>query len=92
MTLLEQGVQALTTLALFMPVIIFSILAFWKENYFLFMFTCIVAHMTGFYAPDIISGEYATTPLGVTVGICLVMYGIVCAGWSFALIFKGEDL
>ena len=69
------------------PVVLFSVIAFWKNNAFMFMFSCVLAIMSGYYAPDIISGQYETTPLGITVGLCLILYGFVCAAWSMASMF-----
>jgi hypothetical protein len=77
---------------LLLPLIGFSVLAFWKENHILFMITAGIAIITGLNAPDILSGISATSSLGVTVGLMLILYALCCAGWAFKLMFwKGEE-
>ena len=46
---------------LLLPLIGFSVLAFWKENHILFMITAGIAIITGLNAPDILSGISATS-------------------------------
>ncbi len=90
MALLTQLVTILHGFLYFLPLIFFSVLAFWKENHILFMITAGLAFITGFYSPNIISGIYETNAVGVTVGTMLILYSYACAGWSIALMFRDE--
>lgn len=86
MSLLEQGANALSTIALFLPLIFFSCLSFWKENYILFLITAAIAMITGFETPNIMCGEYATSWLSVTIGIVLIyVYTPLCLGLAMKL-------
>ena len=77
---------------LFLPVIIFSVLAFWKENPILFMFTAPVSLVTAFESPNMMSGVYTTSPLGITVGLILFVYALFCLGMALKLMFwRGEE-
>lgn len=71
----------------FLPLVLLSVLAFWKENAVLFIATSGLAIMTGLYAPDIISGDYLTTNLGISVGLMFIAYSFLCSGWAFRLMF-----
>ena len=99
MTLLGQGVDAVNAIATVLagiaylaPLAVVSLLAFWKENHVLFMLAFGLAMITGLNAPDIISGSYETTPMGITLGALLLVFGILCAALSFRLMFwRGGD-
>lgn len=69
------------------PLLIVSILAFWKEHAAMFMIVCGVAVMTGLYCPDMI-GTYPE--LGISIGLSIIAFGLLCAGWSFRLMFWSE--
>lgn len=75
----------------FVPLIFFSVLAFWKENHILFLITSGVAMLTGLYTPDMISGNYSTTSLGIAIGLGFVSYSFLCVGWALKLIFWRSD-
>ena len=89
MTIVETGVQSLATIGMLVPVIFFTVLTMKVDNKFgspvLAMMTAGVAYFTGCYAPDIISGNYETTGLGLMVGVAFMMYSLVCLGWSLQL-------
>ena len=79
-----SGILAFLFLALM------SVLAIWSQNHVLFMIVAGLAIMTGLYAPDIISGDYATTPLGISIGLTMIAYSLLCCGWAFRLMFWKE--
>jgi hypothetical protein len=81
-------VNALGGFIYFLPLVVFSILAFWKENYILFMITASISFMVGYYTPNIISGSYETTSTSIAVGMALMVYGILCSAWAFALMVR----
>ncbi len=72
-------------------VTIFSWLSFWKENSPLFMATAGVALMAGLYAPDGLSVGGATTSLGITAGLGLILYSILCCGFAIRLMFWSSE-
>jgi hypothetical protein len=81
-------VNALGGFIYFLPLIVFSVLAFWKENYILFMITASISFMVGYYTPNIISGAYETTSTAIAIGMALMIYGFLCSGWAFALMVR----
>jgi hypothetical protein len=88
---IADGVAFFSTLQL-LPLVIFSILAFWKENHILFIITFGIAFITGMNAPNIISGEHETTALGVSLGALLIGYALFCAAMAFRLMFwRGSE-
>jgi hypothetical protein len=51
-----------------------------------------ISLMTGFYAADIIDGYYTTTGYGLALSVALIIYGLVCIGWTWQMMFtKGGD-
>lgn len=76
-----------SVIANFLPLLFFSVISFWKENHILFLITFGIAIITGLNSPDIIAGHYATTGIGITVGICTISYGLVCMAMAYRLIF-----
>jgi len=70
----------------FIPLILISVLAFWKENAVLFMVAAGLAIMTGLYSPDLISGN-----LGISAGLMLIMYSLVCCGLALRMMFWKEE-
>lgn len=82
---MDVGTQ-LNSLLQFLPLVFFSILAIWKDHFILFLVTAAIALITGYEAPDIISGDYETTWLGMTVGIVLIyIYTPACIIWAIKL-------
>lgn len=67
----------------FCAVIFFSCLAFWKYDALLFMITAGASVMTGFYWRDTYTNE-----LGLSIGILLVVYGLVCLIFALGCLFK----
>jgi hypothetical protein len=90
MSLLEEGVIALQALGIFTLLVLFSVLACWKENHILFMINGGLAITTGLFAPDIINGNYETTNMGIAIGLLLITFGFLCWGLSFRLMFWRE--
>lgn len=77
----------LQMVAQFLPVIFFSILAFWKNNPVIYQLTAGISMMTGLCAPDIISGQYDTTNFGVTIAVSLIAYSLFCVGMAYIYLF-----
>lgn len=69
------------------PLIVLSSLAFWKENAVLFLLVSGVAMMTGLYSPDILGGLNNSSPLGISIGLMLIGFSLLCCGWAFRLMF-----
>ena len=81
------------TLALaisFIPLALFSVLAFWKPNALLFMLTGTIAIFIGLFFYDVY-----TEDVGLAIGMCIIAYGLVSYGYAFRCIFirerSGED-
>ena len=72
---------------LLLPLIGFSILAFWILHPVLFLITAGIAIMTGLYAPDILTGN-TTTVLSLSIGLAIVMYSFVCISFAYATMFR----
>jgi hypothetical protein len=70
-----------------LPLLIISVLAFWKESFTLFMIAFGLAMVSGLNAPDIINGKGETTSMGLAIGILLMVYAIFCAAMSFRLMY-----
>ena len=64
-------------------VVFFSLLAFWKLNALLFMVAAGASLMTGFYWYD----TY-TNYLGLSIGLMLLAYSIVCLILAIGCLFK----
>ena len=71
---------------LLLPLIGFSILAFWRIHPVLFMLTAGIALMTGLYVPDILTG--GTTVLSMSVGLVIVVYAFVCVAMAYRALFS----
>ena len=87
---LDSWTPAILLFAFLLPVIFFSVLAFWRygrlSGALLFMLAGGVGIVTGFTWYDIY-----TTNWGLTVGLMLITYGIICIGFAFMCIFgKGK--
>lgn len=87
MNITSLGIEAI---AQFIPIIIVSIAALWKENAVLFMIVAGTAIMTGLYAPDILNGSTVTTSFGISAGLAFIAYGLLSALWAFKLIIGGS--
>lgn len=88
MTALTNASNAIVGIMQFTPVIIFSVLAFWKLHPVLFIFTAAVAYVTGCYAPDILTNG-ATNTFSLTIALSFVTYSLSCVAFSFITMFKG---
>ena len=93
MALLQQGINALSTIAMLLPVLFFTWLTLKIDNQrggpVMALMTAGVALMTGFYAPDIIDGPYLTTGFSLMVAVAFMVYGLVCVGWTWHMMFGG---
>lgn len=81
----------MTDLYTFLILIVFSFLAFWKPNAILFMILFALSMMLGLASPDMVSSETTTTGTDMAVALALIIYGLLCAGWSFRLLFWREE-
>jgi len=70
-----------------LPLVILSILAFWKSNALLFMLAGGTSIMVGLYWYDIY-----TTDLGLGISLMLIAYSLLCLGLAFRFIFWREDI
>lgn len=68
-----------------------STFAFWKENYVLFMVAAGVSMISGLYGPDLINGQYETTGYGIAFGFALLVYSLICCGFTFRLMFWSDE-
>jgi len=68
------------------PVALFSALAFWKLSSLLFMLVAGGSLILGLAWYD----AY-TTELGLTIGMILIGYSLVCLGFAFRCIFWVEE-
>ena len=67
-------------------VMFFSFLAFWKLNALLFMLAAGASLMTGLQWYDVY-----TTSTGLTIGLMLIAYSLVCIAFAFRCLFwRGE--
>lgn len=66
-------------------VVFFSWVAFWKHNALMFLLAAGASLMTGFYWYD----TY-TNNLGLSIGILLIAYSLVCFGFALGCIFWRE--
>ncbi len=86
MTLIGTGLtligQGLMLIVAFMPLVLFSVLSFWRPNPVLFMLSAGVSLMTGFYYYD----TYVTN-LGLTLGLCLLAFSLFCLGMAYRTLF-----
>jgi len=70
-----------------LPVVGFSLLAFWRMLPVLFMLTAGIALMTGLSAPNFLTGD-TTTPLSMSLGLMLVVYAFLCVALAFLTLFR----
>ena len=74
-------------IAAFFVVVFFSILGFWKANPLPFMLAAGSSIILGCYWYDIY-----TNHLGLTMGLMLMVYGLICVGYAFRCIFWGNKV
>ena len=72
---------------LLLPLIGFSILAFWRGHPVLFLITAGIAIMTGLYVPDLLTGG-TTTVLSMSLGLVIVAYSLVCVAFAYRTLFR----
>lgn len=65
-----------------LPVTILAVASFWLRNPAILMITGAVAVFTGFSYYD----NYVTNT-GLTMGLCFMVFGLVCWGYAFREIF-----
>ena len=65
--------------------VFFSALGFWRPNPLSFMLAAGSSLMLGLYWYDVY-----TNNLGLTIGLMLIVYSLVCAGFAFKCIFWRE--
>lgn len=80
-----------TALYLILFLALFSVLAFWKQNALLFMILFAITFPLGLAVPDLISSEATTTPMDISAGVGIIVYGLLCAAWSFRLLFWRDN-
>lgn len=89
-TFTDTFTSSIGNLLMILPVVLLSILAFWKSDTtlgaILFMLTGAVALMTGLYWYDAF-----TNNLGLAISLSLIAYWLVCFGLALRLLFwRGE--
>jgi len=78
-------IQLFQNIFQFLPLILFSILAFWRFHAVLFMLTAGASLILGFYWYDSF-----TTNQGLAISLMLLIYSFVCIGFAFRCIFWRE--
>lgn len=68
-------------------VVFFSVLGFWRPNPLPFMMAAGASLMLGLYWYDVY-----TTNIGLTIGLMLIAYSLVCIGFAFMCIFWKDRL
>lgn len=77
--------DVLASLVQFLPVVLFSSLAFWRPNALLFMLAAGTSLLVGLQWYDVY-----TTPTGLTIGLMLIAYSLVCVAFAFRCLFWRE--
>ena len=70
-----------------LAVAFFSIIAFWKSNFLMFMLAGGSSLMLGLYWYDVY-----TTTVGLGISLMLIVYSLVCLGMAFRYIFFRDRL
>lgn len=70
----------------FIPLILFSVLAFWRRQTLLFIITAAIAVFTGLAWFD-----QTGSSTGMAVGLAIVFYGLVCLGLAYNNVFRREN-
>lgn len=76
--------EALSGIVYLIPLILFSILGFWKGNSLAFILAAATSTILGFSSD-------ASTNLGLGIGILLWGYGVVCFGLAFGCMFNKSE-
>jgi hypothetical protein len=86
--------QAVKLVALFLPLIFFTWLTIKIESDWgspiLAILTGGLSFIFGMNAPDIIDGKYVTSSFGLALAVAMIIYSLVCVGWSWDMMFKGR--
>ncbi len=78
--------SALSLAVTFLPLALFSILAFWRNHGLLYILTAAVSLFVGFSWYD----TY-TTDMGLTISICLFGYALVCIGMAIRSMIQRKE-
>lgn len=70
----------------FLPLTLFSVLAFWQLNAILFMVSGGIALFVGFYWYN----QYVTN-LGLAISLCIIAYALYCIALAFRMIFWRQE-
>lgn len=89
MQMLSDAVAALTGIVIMLPIILLSILAFWRQYSVLFMICAGLAMVAGAYMPDILNAG-VTDELSISAAISLWLYSLVCIAFAYKTIFFPE--
>lgn len=74
--------MTLNEIGILLPLILFSVLAFWKESAVMFILTAAIALMTGLKWFDIY-----VTDFGLSISLILIVYTFVCFGFALKIIW-----
>lgn len=88
MSYLVLVANAIAGMLLLAPLILFSVLAFWKLHPVLFIMLAGISLVSACYMPDILTGG-TTTTLSLTVALSVIGYALANIGFSFMMIFRG---
>lgn len=87
---METG-EAITGLIKLLPLLSFSVLAFWRGHPVIYMYTAGIAIITGCYIPDILNGG-VTDSLSLTVSLCFIGYALICLAFAFFMMFRSKEV
>lgn len=79
--------ELLQGFGLLLPVILFTVLAFWTLHPAIFLFAAGIALMTGLYIPDILTGD-TSNGMTLSIGMLLVVYAFACIAFSYITMFR----
>jgi hypothetical protein len=89
-----EGVTLLSTtfqgFVYLLPLLIFSILAFWRLNPVLFLIAGAVGLMSGLSIPDLLAGN-TSSDLSLSLGLLVVAYGLACVVFAYVTLFRIGD-
>jgi hypothetical protein len=74
-------------LIFFIPLIVVSLIAFWRQNPVLFLISAGIAMMMGLKSPDILTGD-TTTNLSMSVGLVIVAYAFLCLAFGYVTLLR----
>jgi hypothetical protein len=72
------------------PLIVFSILAFWRLNPVLFLIAAAIGLMTGLSIPDLLAGN-TSSDLSLSLGLLVVAYGLACVVFAYVTLFRVRE-